>query len=96
MSSSSPVPKCLHLMDFSPSELHSFFCSFDTVMTDCDGVLWHGMDTLGHTPQAVQSLRKTGKRVFFCTNNSTKTREEYVQKCDKLGFGGDIVSIFLM
>ena len=33
-----------------------------------------------------------GKRVFFCTNNSTKTREEYVKKCANLGFGGDKVN----
>lgn len=27
-----------------------------------------------------------GKRVFYITNNSTKTRAEYAEKCVKLGF----------
>lgn len=38
-------------------------------------------------------FREMGKKVFFCTNNSTKSRANYVEKCKKLGFGGDKVKL---
>ena len=41
----------------------------------------------------VRTFRDLGKKVFFCTNNSTKSRSEYVQKCKDLNFGGDIVRL---
>ncbi len=84
--------KCVELESLSVSELRSFFASFDTVMTDCDGVLWRADTPIGHAPQAVKMLRKT-KRLFYCTNNSTKTRAEYVDKCHGLGFGGQLEDI---
>ncbi len=34
---------------------------------------------------------KLGKKVFYCTNNSTKSRQDYVEKCQTLGFGGELV-----
>lgn len=37
--------------------------------------------------------RRLGKRVFYCTNNSTKTRAEYLEKVSRLGFGGEEADI---
>lgn len=34
-----------------------------------------------------------GKKIFFITNNSGKTRANYVQKCQKLGFQASDVSL---
>jgi len=67
--------------------------SFDTVMTDCDGVLWVGAEPIPGSPDVIQRLRQLGKRVFYVTNNSTKHRREYKTKVDKLGFGGDLEEI---
>ena len=33
---------CQDLTAMSPTEVKSFFDSYDTVLTDCDGVLWKG------------------------------------------------------
>ena len=66
--------------------------SFDTVLTDCDGVLWVGADPVPGSPELVQRMRQLGKRVFYVTNNSTKHRREYKTKVDKLGFGGEMVN----
>ncbi|KAI0220478.1 Glycerol-3-phosphate phosphatase [Lamellibrachia satsuma] len=55
-------------------------------MTDCDGVLWKGNHVIPGTQEAIEKLRKLGKKVLFVTNNSTKTRAEYVKKCASLGF----------
>ena len=41
-------------------------------------------------------FRELGKRVFYVTNNSTKHRREYKTKVDKLGFGGDLVTKYLL
>ena len=34
--------------------------------------------------------------MFYVTNNSTKHRREYKTKVDKLGFGGDLVTKYLL
>ena len=40
----------------------------------------------------IHKFREMGKRVIYVTNNSTKTRKDYVKKCADLGFGGSYVS----
>ena len=74
-------------------QVNDWICSFDTVMTDCDGVLWVGSDPIPGSPDMIRRFRDLGKRVFYVTNNSTKTRREYKAKVDKLGFGGDLDEI---
>ena len=36
---------CQDLASMSPTEVKTFFDSYDTVLTDCDGVLWKGKFT---------------------------------------------------
>lgn len=50
------------------------------------GVLWSGDNIIGRANDAVNKLRSLGKKIFYVTNNSTKSRDEYVKKCEKLGF----------
>ncbi|XP_050697500.1 glycerol-3-phosphate phosphatase-like isoform X1 [Eriocheir sinensis] len=63
-----------------------FLDSFDTVLTDCDGVIWRGDELVGRSNQTLNTLQAMGKKVFYVTNNSTKSRDEYVAKCERLGF----------
>ena len=56
---------------------------------DMDGVLYRGSDLMPYAKQALERLRRAGWQVFFATNNSTATREEYVERLDRLGLGGD-------
>lgn len=44
------------------------------------------MTPLPYSSDVINLLRKLGKRVFYVTNNSTKTREELVEKCKALKF----------
>ncbi|XP_054624436.1 glycerol-3-phosphate phosphatase [Dunckerocampus dactyliophorus] len=60
--------------------------SVDSVLFDCDGVIWRGDQAIPGAPQVVKLLKKHGKKVFFVTNNSTKTRRMYVDKMSTLGF----------
>ena len=72
-----------------------FLSSFDTVLTDCDGVLWNGPEAIKGSPETINKLRDSGKKIIYVTNNGTKSRKEYVKKCQSLGFGGDFVRINL-
>lgn len=83
-----------NLKEASKEEMKAFFDSFDTVLTDCDGVLWHGNQAIEGSPQMIQEFRKLGKKVIFVTNNSSKTRSEFVQKSKDLGFGGELNEFF--
>jgi phosphoglycolate/pyridoxal phosphate phosphatase family enzyme len=56
---------------------------------DMDGVVYRGSILMPHAKETIERLRRAGWQVFFATNNSTATREEYVQRLDQLGVGGD-------
>ena len=85
---------CNEIGSMSQSELDDFLNSFDTVLTDCDGVLWTGSVAIDGSPEVIQALRKLGKKVIYVTNNSTKSRKEYLTKFTDLGFGGEAVRIY--
>ena len=76
------------------NEVQKFLKSFDTVLTDCDGVLWNGPRSLDGSAEVIQGLRNLGKRIIFVTNNGTKARQDVLQKCLKFGCGGEIKDIF--
>lgn len=56
----------------------------DAFLLDCDGVLWRSTDGVPGVDEAVAAMRAAGKRVFFVTNNSTKSRSEYVRKLESI------------
>lgn len=71
-----------------------FLASVDTVLFDCDGVLWRGDEAVAGAPELVTGLRRSGKRIFYLTNNSTKTRDMYADKLGRLGFGAEPGEVF--
>jgi phosphoglycolate/pyridoxal phosphate phosphatase family enzyme len=56
---------------------------------DMDGVLYRGGLLMPYAKETLERLRRAGWQVFFATNNSTATRDEYVQRLGTLGLGGD-------
>ncbi|XP_053385272.1 glycerol-3-phosphate phosphatase-like isoform X2 [Mercenaria mercenaria] len=72
---------------------HEIVKQIDNFLFDCDGVLWHGAQVIPGTAEAVQKLKKLGKRIFYLTNNSSKTRAQIVEKCHKLGFPAELDNI---
>ncbi|EFJ42912.1 hypothetical protein VOLCADRAFT_107008 [Volvox carteri f. nagariensis] len=52
---------------------------------DCDGVIWLGDKVIDGVPETLDMLRGMGKKVFFVTNNSTKSRAGYMSKFQSLG-----------
>jgi len=57
---------------------------------DMDGVLYRGSVLMPYAKETLARLRTAGWQVFFATNNSTATRDEYVTRLTALGLGGDL------
>ncbi|KAL1852105.1 hypothetical protein VTK73DRAFT_9284 [Phialemonium thermophilum] len=74
--------------------INDFIDKFDVFLIDCDGVLWSGDHLFEGVVETLEWLRSKGKRTVFVTNNSTKSRAEYLQKLKKLGIPGDVEEIF--
>jgi phosphoglycolate/pyridoxal phosphate phosphatase family enzyme len=62
--------------------LREWLDGVDTFLVDCDGVLWRATDGVDGVSHTVDMLRAAGKRVYFVTNNSTKSRADYVKKLE--------------
>lgn len=75
-----------YLPSFSSEKKKEFIDSFDTVVSDCDGVIWRPEGVIQGAPEVINELIKCGKRVYFITNNSTKTRDQFYAKVQKYGF----------
>ncbi|KAK4886584.1 hypothetical protein RN001_002855 [Aquatica leii] len=78
-----------YLLQLTKDEINEFLNSFDTVLTDCDGVLWLNNNVIDKANLVMNRFRELGKKVFFITNNSSKSREEYAIKCKELNFKCD-------
>eukprot|EP00542_Grammatophora_oceanica_P017721 CAMPEP_0194036536 /NCGR_PEP_ID=MMETSP0009_2-20130614/8898_1 /TAXON_ID=210454 /ORGANISM="Grammatophora oceanica, Strain CCMP 410" /LENGTH=362 /DNA_ID=CAMNT_0038678339 /DNA_START=31 /DNA_END=1119 /DNA_ORIENTATION=- len=57
----------------------------DVFIFDCDGVIWRGDSLIPGIPETLAKLRALGKKMYFVTNNSTKSRAGYKKKFDSLG-----------
>src|SRR5271157_528592 len=64
------------------------------VIFDLDGVIYQDKDVIPGAPEAVDGLRARGIQVVFNTNNSTSTREMYVERLQAMGIATTIEEIF--
>ncbi|ABN64525.1 p-nitrophenyl phosphatase [Scheffersomyces stipitis CBS 6054] len=69
-------------------QVQSLLGQYDYFLFDCDGVLWLGDHLLPHVPETLNLLKEHRKTVIFVTNNSTKSRDDYLKKFQKLGISG--------
>src|SRR2546425_6306336 len=60
------------------------------VIFDLDGVLYRGERALPGAIETVSRLRAAGKRVMYATNNSTRSRAEYVTRLSAFGFPAEL------
>jgi 4-nitrophenyl phosphatase len=62
---------------------------YDIFLLDCDGVLWQGSNVIDRSFEVISWLcQQKGKKVFFVSNSSGRTRDDYVEKIRNLGFQG--------
>lgn len=57
---------------------------------DMDGVLYRGDTVMPHAREVLGRLRAASWQVFFATNNSSASREDYVRRLGRMGLGGDV------
>lgn len=86
-----PPPKYL---TGDSAAINDFINRFDVFLFDCDGVLWSGDHVFDGVVETLELLRAKGKKTIFVTNNSTKSRPEYLQKLTKLGIPSSTDEIF--
>ncbi|CAF3857880.1 unnamed protein product [Rotaria sordida] len=74
---------CIHL-----TELHakSLLNDNDTFLFDCDGVLWNFPHIFTGAVELLNYLTEQGKRLFFVTNNSTTTQDDYAKRFNDIGY----------
>ena len=62
---------------------------------DCDGVIWNQHKVIDGAVDLIKLLKKLNKKVFFVTNNSTRSRKVVFEHAEKLGFNedGDTISL---
>jgi phosphoglycolate/pyridoxal phosphate phosphatase family enzyme len=65
-----------------------------TWVFDMDGVLYRGKEVVPGAPEAIALLKQAGKRVAFLTNNSTRTREAYVDLLRGMGIQASMEDVF--
>ncbi len=61
---------------------------------DLDGVLYVGSRTIPGTGELVRILRAKNKKVYFLTNNATRTRQQYAEKLNSLGIEARAEEVF--
>lgn len=71
-----------------------FLSRYDYILCDCDGVLWVNSGAVNGVPETLNKLRRMGKKIIFATNNSTKTREEFLAKLRSLGYEAEMDELF--
>jgi 4-nitrophenyl phosphatase len=62
---------------------------FDGLMCDMDGVLYRGAEPVAGAAAAIERLRGRDTRMVFCTNNSSATVDDYVDKLARMGIQVD-------
>ncbi|KAI5951313.1 pho2 [Candida jiufengensis] len=58
---------------------------YDYFLFDCDGVLWLGDHLLPSVAETLSFLKEQKKTIIFVTNNSTKSRNDYLKKFAQMG-----------
>uniref|UniRef100_A0A383VYD3 Phosphoglycolate phosphatase n=2 Tax=Tetradesmus obliquus TaxID=3088 RepID=A0A383VYD3_TETOB len=68
-------PRC------STEDMLQLLQDYDCWVFDLDGTIWRGNEVIEGVLEALELLRKLGKKVLFMTNNSMKSRGSYLDKC---------------
>jgi len=58
--------------------------NYDTILFDCDGVLYRGSHLIPNIEGTIRSLLSSGKQIFFVTNNAGNSRAQIRQKLEHL------------
>ncbi len=63
-------------------------------LLDMDGTLFLGDELFEGAVDFVNKITATGRKFYYLTNNSSKNRDDYIEKLSKMGFPCDENNIF--
>ena len=63
-------------------------------LLDMDGTIYLGDELIEGATDFLQKLKEEGKRYIFFTNNSSKNKDSYVEKLNKLGINASREEVF--
>lgn len=63
-------------------------------LLDMDGTIYLGNQLINGATEFLQTLRNKNARYLFLTNNSSKNKDKYVEKLNKLGIKADREEVF--
>ena len=61
----------------------------DLFLLDMDGTLYLGNQLIGNMPETLKKLRENGKQLVYLSNNSSRSKDTYRQKLQKMGLWQD-------
>jgi 4-nitrophenyl phosphatase len=67
---------------------------YSLYVLDMDGVLFRGEDPVPGGPEAVKRLKSAGAKIRYLTNNSTRTRAQYAEFLESLGYSAQPFEIY--
>lgn len=70
----------------TPEQARQLIDQYDHFLFDCDGVIWLDSDVIPGALEFIHDLKVRGKTYAFVTNNSSRLRNNYVQKFAQMGF----------
>lgn len=65
------------------------------VFLDLDGTVYVGNTVIPGAPEAIAHLEAAGKNIFYLSNNSSKSKIDYVERLAKLGISTSVEKIIL-
>ncbi|ALC43007.1 CG11291 [Drosophila busckii] len=74
-----------NLTKLPATQVQQWIKSFETIICDADGVLWHFDKAIPGAAETFNQLQSSGRRCFVVTNNSGVTSDDLVKKAN--GFG---------
>jgi glycerol 3-phosphatase-2 len=66
---------------------------YDHVVLDLDGCVYVGDQVTRGAPEALDELRRAGKKIIFLTNDARRSPEEYVRKLWSLGIRASLEEV---
>lgn len=74
-----------NLTKLPKQRVRQWLSTFETIICDADGVLWHFDKAIDGAPETFNLLKSSGRSMFVVTNNSAVTSDVLIKKANDFG-----------